>query len=456
MKNPVLFLLVMACLFAPVKGNCQHFQYTRTDGNMAILVVRAAIGEEILEQGDEIGVFDPGGTCAGAVVCEGEMPVGLAAWRDDPDTDFDEGFEEDDPLSFLFWDSDMEAELETEVEVIGDELLFRINGIARINLNAAGFPEPYLPVDNHDFGVAVVGESLEWGFQALNLGEIVLVISEAILENENFSVDIGEEGIRIAPGDSAEIAVIFEPVERGEHEAQLLLSVNADPQEISVDLSGQAILPARLSLGRLSIDFGDVATGENPYQVPFIGYDTLIVTNTGDLTLVLNGFYTSDPAIFALSEGFPDSLFIDPAEEDRIPLTFDPEEDREYVAYLYFFSNDPIASTVQVELTGEGVTPISVPDQDQPRYPGEFNLVAAYPNPFNSELTIYIRNSEMAETELSIFDCAGRLMMSETIRISLSKNSYVLDHSFFRSPGIYFLRVKTLDNMQMLKVCFVP
>jgi len=87
------------------------------------------VGEE-----DEIGIFRPNGVCVGASRWFGER-VGLVAWADDDSTeDEEEGFREQEPFHFRYWDSVGEQELMVNHEVMEGDEVFHIDGITLVRL----------------------------------------------------------------------------------------------------------------------------------------------------------------------------------------------------------------------------------------------------------------------------------------------------------------------------------
>lgn len=103
-----------------------HFQYTNTGVNMSI-IIESLEGIQLVE-GSEVACVTEAGLVAGASLINPEQERwGLAAWGDDswtPDTI--DGFEYDEPITFLYWDPVIDDEYQVEVELLeGHGITFR-------------------------------------------------------------------------------------------------------------------------------------------------------------------------------------------------------------------------------------------------------------------------------------------------------------------------------------------
>ena len=83
-----------------------HFVFAGNTGNNATVAVPASINPtadgQPLQVGDEIGVFSPGGMCAGAVVWTG-VNVALTVWGDDDQTTLTDGMHAGETLTYRIW-----------------------------------------------------------------------------------------------------------------------------------------------------------------------------------------------------------------------------------------------------------------------------------------------------------------------------------------------------------------
>ncbi|MDP8240478.1 MAG: Ig-like domain-containing protein [Candidatus Hatepunaea meridiana] len=155
----------------------------------SILISRALLNGENLEEGSEIAVFTPDGLCAGVrEVEEAGEQIGIPAWKDNPDTDEIEGFRDDEAFILRYWDVVSGREIVAEVEYLSGPRTFENNGLTRVNLSA---------------------------------------------ETDEF------EDIVIDPDESMEVTIHFEPTEVRTYEAEMRIGSNDPHNEIViVDLNG--------------------------------------------------------------------------------------------------------------------------------------------------------------------------------------------------------------------------
>jgi len=456
----IILTIAVSVLLTPIMGLCQHFEFVISGLNMSILVQEATIAGELLQINDEIGVFDPDGVCAGAtIVDEDGFPLGIAAWGDDPNTDFDEGFEPDDPIEFRFWDNDQEEEIVPEARCSAGRLIWQPNGMTIATLRWPGFPDIQLPVDNHNFGEVLVGENREWFLLIENIGEAPFITDDINIDSENFRIELEDE-IHIDQGDEDSIRVLFEPQEHGELEAILTIRSVIDQISVNVDLAGMGIIPPRFSVDRYLIDFGEIATGPNQYEMPYIGYDTLHVSNEGDLELLVHNFRFSLPVIFALPGDFPDTLMISRGETSEIPLTFDPEDNDSsgttYDESFSFSTNDSSNNEIYIQLVGTSEIPISVPEENESIQTGEFRLESAYPNPFNRSIILRLNTGSNRAVLLNIYDIHGRVVYSDALKLVKGLNNHQLNGEMLNGPGIFFAKVEFANSAETMKLLYLP
>lgn len=131
----VFALLVISFLFAfasPAQAQ-SHFGacVSMTGGNGSIILstaINPTIDGNGLEPGDEIAVFTPEGTCAGAGTWSGEN-MSITAWGDDIITSAKDGFAVGDAISFHLWDASSEQETDQiTVTFSSDQPFYRTDG----------------------------------------------------------------------------------------------------------------------------------------------------------------------------------------------------------------------------------------------------------------------------------------------------------------------------------------
>ena len=115
-----------------VFANTTHFVFTANTGWSYSIVIDSIIFPE-LSIGDEMGVFD-GELCVGAVCYDGSFTIGLAAWRDDPQTGDKDGFTDGYPMTFKFYDESAQEEFNVNVDYTEGDGNFGTGGYSQLTV----------------------------------------------------------------------------------------------------------------------------------------------------------------------------------------------------------------------------------------------------------------------------------------------------------------------------------
>ena len=112
------------------------FKFTAFTGNKASLYISAnhppLIRGKKIEAGDEIGVFTPGGICAGAGAWTGQDLL-ITVWGDDPQLAGINGFRSGERYYFRIWDKSIpEVILAQAVFIIGPDA-YQVDGVSILN-----------------------------------------------------------------------------------------------------------------------------------------------------------------------------------------------------------------------------------------------------------------------------------------------------------------------------------
>lgn len=118
---------VLTCLFVLTglsQSDTTYFTYTSRTGNNATVLISETtdikINGELLEAGDEIGVFTPDSFCVGAVVWNDENTA-ITVWGDNEFTDEKDGIEPGEQMHFRIWKKNLQKEfIQTEI-IFSDE-----------------------------------------------------------------------------------------------------------------------------------------------------------------------------------------------------------------------------------------------------------------------------------------------------------------------------------------------
>ncbi|MFQ5708972.1 MAG: choice-of-anchor D domain-containing protein, partial [bacterium] len=172
---------------------------------------------------------------------------------------------------------------------------------------------------SHDFGEVFVGASAVQDFVIHNQGTAALLVKAVNLSGVNaelFNIKIENPPFTLAPGDSQNFMVSFQPTSEGPKSATLeILSNDPDQDTVRVALSGTG-LPAPvpdIAVRPTSHDFGAVIVDASAAQ-------SFVVSNQGTADLVVSGtnLVGANPEQFSL-----DSL--------RVPFTLTPGDSQNLV-----------------------------------------------------------------------------------------------------------------------------
>jgi len=427
-----------------------------TAENMSILIVEFDIDGEPLSNGDEVGVFDPDDVCAGLGVVgdiehgggeEGEL--GVAAWADEGDTDQDEGFTAGDLIQYRIWDAHYEVEMIAVAES-GDEggdnfdSTWASNGFIMVALHARGIAIHRVQEIEHDFGLLdiVIDPDVSWRTSIENIGNARLIFRGVEVTGGFPLGDVSRSNL-IEPGSSGYLSVRFpDPrVTMGvDYSGVLILYTNSPDSLIQFHLTGRIGAPVQ-ELDRNEIDFGTISLESEMYGTPGWALDSLLVRNSGDATLLVNGVQCTS-LNFYLPEGDPTNYWIAPGDSVYVKVIFRPEREEVYTGSLTWVvaasANGPY--TVEVGLRGAGLTPISV-GKEPAQAPLTFDLASVYPNPFNGVATIRFSLPASGDIRLAVYDLMGaELAVLAKGTLSAGEHSVMIESKDFPA-GIYAARL---------------
>lgn len=430
----------------------QHFpEPIPTDGNMSILVSATDINGVPASPGDEVATFDPQGVCAGRAIFENDDQVGIGAWRDDPASEVDEGFRDNDPIEYRIWDADQDVEMIADPPG-GDEANRRWanNGFVVVTLHADGIGIPRIREVEHDFGVLdmTVGEARNWSTTIENLGNSDVSILEVggdadawlfgpRLEDDVIPVDDSIAFFSVFPGGDYQVGTDYSSV--------ITLATDCPDSLIEIHLTGRIGAP-RYEMDKDSIDFGVVNIPSDLYPGPGFALDSILIRNPGDATLNVFNLQCSQAA-FSLAGGNPAEFSLHPGDSAYIRVEFRPEEHTEYNGTMVYATNAVTRPThVTIPLHGEGLNPISV-GEDRSQPPMQFSLSPVYPNPFNGKATVRFTVPSNSHTRLVVYDVRG----SEVLRLAdetlTSGEHSVTIESHGLPAGSYLLRLTNSGNL---------
>ncbi len=210
------------------------------------------------------------------------------------------------------------------------------------------------------FGSVVQGTSAAENVTVTNTGDAILNITGITIDDGQFAITSGNiSGQTLAPGDSANITIVFTPSAAGPQSATMTITSN-DPDEGTVDvsLSGTGTAPPApdIDVDPLTVPFGSVELGSSSAS------QNVTVTNTGTADLNITGITINDPQ-FAITSGNISGQTLAPGDSANITIVFTPSAAGPQTGTMTITSNDPDEGTVGVSLSGTGTTP-PAPDID--------------------------------------------------------------------------------------------
>lgn len=118
-------------------SQCQeptHFTFaSNTGSSYAIVIDEAGLGDSLLKECDEIGVFTGAGLCVGAVVVQEAWPAALIAWQDNDRTTVIDGFVTGEQMFFRLFSSRSKAEFQASATYTVGDGIFGFGAFSRIS-----------------------------------------------------------------------------------------------------------------------------------------------------------------------------------------------------------------------------------------------------------------------------------------------------------------------------------
>ncbi len=204
-----------------------------------------------------------------------------------------------------------------------------------------------LSTNQMNFGDVRVDSTKDIGFFVLNTGNDVLLLTEMNFNKPSFSTTTTFP-ITIAPNDSAQLHVKFQPTTRGWTDASLFVycsdSTNVSP---SVLLSGKGVAPAILTTPSANIIWGDVPVWLNSQQA-------IKIENDGERNLIITDIVSDNQQFEILGST---NFTLVPNTKDTFSVNFIPQTEGDKNATITILSNDPVNSEYQIHAIGFGSLP---------------------------------------------------------------------------------------------------
>ncbi len=198
-----------------------------------------------------------------------------------------------------------------------------------------------------EFGDTDLGPTLFREIYIKNSGDSSLQVYGISVDGGDHTVfSVEGAGFELAVAQQRVVTVEYSPTLGGDHLSSLLIeSSDVDEASVKVDLSGRALAP-RLCPDPLTLDFGNVSTGESSTM-------EFSVTNCGLQTLSLDslGLASSSSDDFSLVQPPSTPMNLAPEESVNVRIEYHPVDIGSDSGGVELYSNDP-ASDSNTGLTG--------------------------------------------------------------------------------------------------------
>ena len=305
--------------------------------------------------------------------------------------------------------------------------------------------EPDIAVNppSKDYGIVVIDSSESHSFWVKNEGTADLNVTGETLvggDSTEFSIDQGQVPFTLAPGDSHEVVVSFNPTSEGTKATTLQFTSN-DPDEnpFDVSLSGTGTVPdiPDIIVNPTSWDYGDVVIDSSSSKSFWVKNE-----GTADLNVTGEALVGGDSTEFSIDQGqVPFTLA--PGDSHEVVVSFNPTSEGTKATTLQFTSNDPDENPFDITLTGN-CTRVKVIKIDT-AIPSDYALQQNYPNPFNPITVIPYQLPKSSFITLEVYNIAGQLI--ETL-VNERRNAGYYTVQWVASKvgsGVYLFRIQAGD-----------
>ncbi len=339
--------------FTSVYGD--HFEPPYDEGtNHSLVIANAFINDQPLEEQDEIGIFTPGGICAGVVVVTDEgTPFGAAAFGDNPESEQRVGFLTNEEFNFMIWDAFEGREYDARAQFTSGHRTWQpggITNIARVFYYDDNIPVIMVSTSSIDFGLVGVNHTLDMTLTVENIGYGDLSVDEIVVVNQVFDTNFDDLNIEpLEPGESFELTVMFTPGAARDYSGELRI-FSDDPNNgmVRVILTGEGTrdIEPDISLSEFEHDYGEWRLH---YTIEWV----LRINNDGTDDLTIDDIDFDDDVYSSNWDGDP--FVIVPRETHHLIVKFTPDTTEEYPGTLTIRSDDPDEDELTVSLSGVGV-----------------------------------------------------------------------------------------------------
>ena len=211
-----------------------------TDINMSLLILEFTLGGDPLEDDDYVGVFTPGGICAGfriAGEADNQGSLGFPVWGDEQGEEIN-GFRDGEELEFRYWDASASREFVAEADYMQGDGTFSANTMTVATLSTQNRFEPN-ELDPHVIiePEGMVSITVYFEPPAEEEYDGVLTISSNAVDAPDAEVALNGIGINPPPEVAEEIGVVEVNEDAGRYDIRDLDEIFVDPDEDGLTFS---------------------------------------------------------------------------------------------------------------------------------------------------------------------------------------------------------------------------
>ncbi|HID93250.1 MAG TPA: choice-of-anchor D domain-containing protein, partial [bacterium (Candidatus Stahlbacteria)] len=208
-------------------------------------------------------------------------------------------------------------------------------------------PQIALSDSTHNYGYVVIGDSKDWSFHVMNLGNSDLIIDSVSSSNPSYSIISPTLPETIPPSDTIAVMVRFTPSIVDTISATLSI-VNNDPDEPTQSISLTGIGMDQIVLSDTAHDFAEVIVTHSADW-------TFNIANGDTANLVINNIVVSSICYRVVTPEFPQTIL--PGDDLNVTIQFTPTFVATFTCTLTISTNNVNEPLLHVTLTGEGIQP---------------------------------------------------------------------------------------------------
>ncbi len=194
-----------------------------------------------------------------------------------------------------------------------------------------------------------------------------------------------------------------------------------------------------------------ISSGLDNYSTVIMTINDLSIDNSGDDRLDIWQLHSNiewmaiNPTEGMLIPGDERDFFLSLDAADLLPIAYPAE-----IVFSHNAAEGLLTIPVDLTVVESNSTP-----HEKELMPSEFGISAAYPNPFNSKLTVQYSLPLDSEVSLKLYDLSGREIMTEVEGGKRTGfHSIVFDATGMPS-GLYLLRLEAVEQSDVRKVLLV-